>query len=48
MVLIKEEEEEDSREWRESQEGADISIRVADSLCCIAETNTHCQAVILQ
>ena len=48
MVLIKEEEEEDSREWRESQEGANIYIHVADSLCCIAETNTHCQAIILQ
>ena len=25
---------------REMQEGGDICIRIADSLCCIAETNT--------
>ena len=32
---------------REAQEGGDICIHIADSLCCIAETQ-HCKATILQ
>ena len=32
---------------REVQEGGDMSIFIADSLCCIAETN-HCKVIILQ
>ena len=26
--------------WRETREGGDKCIHVADSLCCMAETNT--------
>ena len=33
---------------REVQEGVDICILTADSPCCMAETNTHCKAIILQ
>ena len=38
----------DDREgWEEAQEGGDIHTRIADSICCVAETNTHCKAIIL-
>ena len=30
----------DAEGEREAQEGGDIGIRIADSLCCTAETNT--------
>ena len=32
---------------REAQEGGDICIHIADSLCCIAETQ-HCKAIKFQ
>ena len=38
-------------EWgggrREAQEGGDICIHIADSFCCIVETQ-HCKAIIRQ
>ena len=33
---------------REIQEGGDIYILMADSHCCMAETNTTLKAIILQ
>ena len=33
---------------RELQEGGDIDIHIADSLCCTAETNTCCKVMTLQ
>ena len=36
------------KDGREIQEGGDISILMADSRCCMAETNTTLSAIILQ
>ena len=33
---------------REVQEGGDLGILIADSLCCTAETTQHCKAILLQ
>ena len=36
------------REGREAQEEGNICILTADSCCWTAETNTHCETIILQ
>ena len=36
-------------EGREASEGGDICMIIADSSCCMAETNQHhCKAIFLQ
>jgi len=36
------------RGGREAQAGGDICILTADTHCCMAETNTHYKAIVLQ